>query len=45
MYMYISYLFYELTFQILNFCMIEKDKYYILFNMQKFKEYIMYVIV
>jgi len=43
--MYISYFFINFSINILNFCISGKDKYYVSFNVLKFKEYIVYVIV
>jgi len=35
--------FLDIYINVLNSCMIGKDKYYVLFNVLKFEEYILYV--
>jgi len=43
---YINYFFFMDSYiNVSNSCVIEKDKYYVFFNVLKFKEYILYVIV
>jgi len=42
---YINYFFMDSCINISNSCITGKDKYYVFFNVLKFKEYIVYVIV
>ena len=42
---YINYFFMDSCINVSNSCIIGKDKYYVFFNVLKFKEYIVYVIV
>jgi len=42
---YINYFFMDYCINVSNSCITGKDKYYVIFNVLKFKEYIVYVIL